>query len=70
MEIKLGAWVAHLVEHAPIYRGSLLDAAAAGSTPTYVPLLHVIPPLSLPFHVFSYPINKGLKYPRNDLKKI
>ena len=44
---KEGAWAAHLVEHAPIYRGLLLNAAAAGSTPTCGPLLHVIPhPLS------------------------
>ena len=30
---ETGAWVAHLGERAPIYRGSVLDAAAAGSVP-------------------------------------
>ena len=60
--MKLCAWVAHLVERAPIHRGLLLDAAALGLTPTCDPLLHVIPPLSCP-------INKGLKFPKNNLKK-
>ena len=44
--VDLGARIAQLVEQAPIYRGLLLDAAAAGSTPTCGPLLHVIPPLA------------------------
>ena len=42
----LVAGLAQLVEQAHIYRGILLDAAAAGLTPTYGPLLHVIPLLS------------------------
>ena len=70
--LKSGAWVDHLVECAPIYRGVLLDAAAAGSTPTCGPLLHVIPPLSLSrlscLHL-SY-INKGLKCPKKIIFKI
>ena len=45
----VGAWVAHLVERAPIYRGSLLATAAAGLTPTCGHLLHAIPPLSPSF---------------------
>ena len=66
MEIKLGAWVARLVEHAPIYRSSLLDAAAAGLTPNCGRLLHVIPlsPFFSPFKSKLSYKNKGLKCPK------
>ena len=62
-----GAWVAHLVERAPIYRGSVLDAAAAGSPPADGPLLHVIPPRS-PFMSKLSCHSKGLKIPKKSLK--
>ena len=37
----MGAWVAHLVERAPICRGSVLDAVARSSSLTCSHLLHL-----------------------------
>ena len=62
--IITGAQIAQLVERAAIYRGLLLNAVVAGSTPTCGPLLHVIPPLSpLSCLQLSY-INKRPKMPQ------
>ena len=60
-----GARVAHLYrEHAHIYRGLLLNAAAAGSPATCGPLLHVVPP----FHVLNCAVKiKAQNAPKNNL---
>ena len=51
----VGYWVAHLVESAPIYRGSVLATATVGSVPTCDPLLHVCMFKLIPFLTFSLP---------------
>ena len=64
-----GAWLAHLVEQAPIYRGLLLDAVAVGSTPTCGPFAAGHSPSLSPFKSkLSYP-NKGLKMPQKMIKR-
>ena len=58
--VKSVAGLAQLVEQAHIDRNLLLDAAAAGSTQTCGPLLHVIPLLS-PLSCLHLPSKNNLK---------
>ena len=57
-----GAWLAHLVEQAPLYRGLLLDAVAVGSTLVCGPFAGCHSPSLSSFKSKLSYTNKGLKW--------